>query len=210
MSLPASLDSSLRDSTRSTAKSAATMASMGKLASGSSSVAGEGARESWRSILSGGTRENDDRGSRSSCEGAGVANEASADGASDVAGVALDRQRRVARAAAFNNRAVLLIVSGRGVEACRYLRACLDLLPGEPRPAFNLALALWRLGRPHAACAHWMAVRGWLWPDRRRSGSGSGGDGIGGDPETLSRLLESARRRKVIGRTGVSHALARS
>lgn len=98
-----------------------------------------------------------------------------------------DRDRRVARVAAFNNRAVLLIAAGRGTEACRLLRSCLLILPGEPRPAFNLALALWRLGRPRLACSHWLEARGW------------GGElGRGGDLEMLSRLLESARRRKVV------------
>lgn len=98
-----------------------------------------------------------------------------------------DRDRRVARVAAFNNRAVLLIAAGRGAEACRLLRSCLLILPGEPRPAFNLALALWRLGRPRLACSHWLEARGW-------------GEelGRGGDLEMLSRLLESARRRKVV------------
>lgn len=116
-----------------------------------------------------------------------------------------DRDRRVARAAAFNNRAVLLIAAGRGDEACRLLRACLQLLPEEPRPAFNLALALWRLGRPRAACAHWMTARGWLWSanalnedgDRISSGGGAAAGGRCGDVHSFTRLLESARRRKV-------------
>lgn len=105
-----------------------------------------------------------------------------------------DRDRRVARAAAFNNRAILHIASGRGIEGCRLLRSCLLLLPGEPRPAFNLALALWRLGRPRAACVHWLEARGW----GNGGGGGDGGRGWGKVAETFRRRLESARRRKVL------------
>lgn len=100
------------------------------------------------------------------------------------------RHQRIARTVAYNNRAVLLIAAGRCVEACRLLRACLSLLPGEPRPAFNLALALWRLGRPREACSQWLESRGWL---------KVGGSGDGVDVDRFSRLLEAARRRKVGG-----------
>eukprot|EP00903_Cladosiphon_okamuranus_P008302 g7988.t1 len=105
---------------------------------------------------------------------------------------AVDRDRRLARSAAFNNRAVLLIAAGRGEEACWLLRACLLLLPEEPRPVFNLALALWRLGRRRAACVHWLKARNWLGDD------GGGGDGGGGrgSVEGFTRLLDAARRRK--------------
>lgn len=104
-----------------------------------------------------------------------------------------DRQRRLARTAAYNNRAILLIADGRGAEACRLLRSCLTLLPGEERPSFNLTLALWRLGRPRAACAHWLEARGWL----RRSWTGVGGKEEAGNVEAHERLLESARQRRV-------------
>lgn len=109
---------------------------------------------------------------------------------SPLSSSSIDRHRRLARAAAFNNRAVLLIAAGRGLEACGLLRACLLMLPGEPRPAFNLVLALWRLGRPRAACVQWMTFRGWVC-------DGGGGIPGGGDVEAFTRLLESARRRKV-------------
>lgn len=101
---------------------------------------------------------------------------------------ALDRDRRLARTAAFNNGAVLLVAAGRGGEALRLLRACISLLPGESRPVFNLALVLWRLNRPRAACAHWLEARGWLDGGRRKGE---------GESEAFTRLLELARRRKV-------------
>lgn len=112
---------------------------------------------------------------------------------------AVDRDRRLARSAAFNNRAVLLIAAGRVEEACPLLRACVLLLPEQPRPLFNLTLALWRLGHRRAACAHWLEARNWL-------GGGGGGRGAGGvsggasgrdSVEAFTRLLASARRRKV-------------
>ncbi|CAM9179042.1 unnamed protein product, partial [Pylaiella littoralis] len=114
--------------------------------------------------------------------------------------LAVDRDRRLARSAAFNNRAVLLVAAGRGEEACRLLRACLLLLPGEPRPVFNLTLALWRLGRRRAACAHWLEARGWL-GDVGGGGAGGGGGGGGGgmaNTEAFAKLLDSACRRKAL------------
>ena len=108
---------------------------------------------------------------------------------------AVDRDRRLARAAAFNNRAVLLIAVGRGQEACRLLRACLLLLPEEPRPVFNLALALWRLGRRRAACVHWLEARSWL-GGVGEDGGGGGGEGRGA-VDGFTKLLDAARRRKV-------------
>lgn len=113
------------------------------------------------------------------------------DNASDADRSAADRHQRhqrIARTVAYNNRAVLLTAAGRCAEACRLLRACLSLLPGEPRPAFNLALALWRLGRPREACSQWLESRGWL-------KAGASGDGV--DVDRFSRLLEASRRRKV-------------
>ncbi|CAM9709223.1 unnamed protein product [Scytosiphon promiscuus] len=109
---------------------------------------------------------------------------------------ATDRDRRLARSAAFNNRAVLLIASGRGEEACRLLRACLLLLPEQARPSFNLTLALWRLGRRRAASSHWLGARGWLEAD----GGGGGGDSgrRRASRERFTRLLESARRQKAV------------
>ncbi|CAM9521959.1 unnamed protein product [Ascophyllum nodosum] len=107
---------------------------------------------------------------------------------------AQERHRRIARTVAYNNRAVLLIAGGRCGEACRLLRACLLLLPREPRPAFNLALALWRMGLPREACAHWLEARGW-WKSGQDSGVGGGSGGDAGVQE-FTRLLESARRRK--------------
>ena len=113
---------------------------------------------------------------------------------------AQERHRRIARTVAYNNRAVLLIAGGRCGEACRLLRACLLLLPREPRPAFNLALALWRMGLPREACAHWLEARGW-WKSGQDSGVGGGSGGDAGVQE-FTRLLESARRRKVCLLTG--------
>lgn len=114
---------------------------------------------------------------------------------------AVDRDRRLARSAAFNNRAALLVTAGRGEEACRLLRACLLLLPEEPRPVFNLALALWRLGRRRAACVHWLEARNWLGGGGRGGGGGAGGGSEGGggreSVEEFTKLLDSARRRKV-------------
>ncbi|CAM9411624.1 unnamed protein product [Chrysoparadoxa australica] len=87
-------------------------------------------------------------------------------------------------AAALNNQALALVMSGKLVEACRLLHAACELLPQTPtqrssaggagggsdasegvsQPHFNLTLVLWRLGRMGPACKRWLGLRYGEWP----------------------------------------------